>query len=129
MAYTMLQIVEGAAKLRINFRTGDSLEPEIAQDFLERLNLMLSQMKARGLDLQFDADLETSDKFPLPDEHRLGVMAMLAVAYVDEDAPISAELKAMAIDGENLLKADYRKPDDMRVDRAFLNMSSGRRAF
>lgn len=125
---TLRDIVDGAAtRLRL-IRAGETLDAADAADFLQALNDLLGSLEGKGLNINWSGDLALAGTFPLGDRHIAGMKAMLAERMAEDlGKPVTALLARDARDGWNALNADYRLPDEMRVDTALGNMPSQRR--
>lgn len=119
------QIIRGALLRLVVLDSNSEPTAEEARDTLAVLNRMLFAFKAKGVDLGHST-LNLSDDLLNP-EYEEGLVAMLAVRAAPEFGKAADdETRALAIDGERQIMADFMGSDLMEMDPGLLRMPSAR---
>lgn len=123
MMATIRDICTDAWRGATNTLNGDMPAEEAARA-LRLLNNMMHGLTADGLYIGW-TDAELNDDFPLEDQHREGVSAMLERRIVADNRGTLTESQIEAARrGETRLWADYKNVEDLRVDEALAWMPS-----
>lgn len=122
---TVRDICTDAWRGATNMLSGDMPAEEAARA-LRLLNNMMLALPADGVHTGW-TDSDLNDDFPLEDQHREGVTAMLALEIITDNrgAPSDRQV-AKAMEGKTRLIADYKNIEELRVDRALSIMPSQR---
>lgn len=123
---TIRDICTDAWRGATNTYSGDMPAEEAARA-LRLLNNMMHGLTADGIYLGW-TDAALSDDFPLEDQHREGVTAMLERRIVGDIRGALTESQVEAArKGKQRLEADYKNIEELRVDAALSWMPSQRR--
>ena len=131
MTTTIRDIVNGALYEIGVVEPEGTVEAIDAATGLSKLNYLMTGLRSQGIETLWD-DLELNDGFPLGDEHREGVEAMLAVrlaAMPAYAANVSDGLRSIAIRGEQMLRTSYTIAEPMRAPSGSLNFPSQRKYY
>jgi hypothetical protein len=119
-------IVTGALKLLGVTAAGETPSATDAQESLDELNKMALAWDAKGVHTGWTT-IGLDDPFPLEERHRSGVEALLAQhlqgSYGDG---LTEWATRRAIEGWQLLFADYHRPEQLVVDDGLQGFPSGR---
>lgn len=100
--------------------SGDDPSAEEGQDALDALNGLMASLKTQGVDYDH-IPVALTDNFPMPDEHREHVVAMLAVKLAPEYGMTVAPTIATAASlGLLALQAAYYVAESSAADPAIL---------
>jgi hypothetical protein len=119
-------IVTGALKLLGVLEAGATPSATDAEESLDELNKMALAWDAMGVHTGWTT-IGLDDAFPLEDRHRSGVEALLAQHLQGSyGSALTDWATRRALQGWQLLMADYHRPETLRVDIGLQGFPSGR---
>lgn len=123
---TIQDIVTGALRNLGVIAATEDPEAAVAAKALTALNEMMLALPARGVHAGWST-LALTATFPLEDRHIRGVKWMLAGEICENHGIVlTTKQKGYVQEGLDLLAADYKISDDMRVDDGLRCMPSQR---
>jgi hypothetical protein len=123
---TVLEIVTNALREAGMLGLSESADAGEAAFGLTQLNYMATAWDAQGIHTGW-SDVTLSEDFPLEDRHREGVTYLLAAKIAaSKGTALPPEAQAAAHRGWNLLAADYKNLETLRVDDGLQALPSQR---
>lgn len=127
MAYTNLDVIDGALRELNVIGETENASPEQGKTCLRKLNELLEMWKEVSIDFGWFEQSSTAGDAPIPDYARTAVRTNLAILCASQyGASVSAELASVADRTYNFLLAKAQREQLDNVDMSHMPAGSGK---